>query len=92
MEELMNSMDLEELLDASLIVTKNIREGKTYTVESPKSQELAQYILRLNEQEDTKPLVEEMIHNLNVQIIKVNEETADPVEGERAYRELMEEE
>lgn len=87
MEELMNSMALEELLDASLAVQMSMKGMKMPDVRSAKAQELVELILRAG----TKEQIEEMRGDLNVKIVKVNKEMSDPVEAERLLREFMEE-
>lgn len=89
---LLKSMDLDEMLEASKMAEKGMKGEKIPAVASSKARRYAREILRLNRKNDTKPLAEKMMHDLNVQIIKVNKETADAVEAKRLYRELMVEE
>ncbi len=89
---LIKSMDLDEMLEASKVVEMGMKREKIPAVASSKARKCASEILRLYRRNDTKPLAEKMIHDLNVQIIKVNKETADAVEAKRLYRELMAEE
>lgn len=89
---LVNKMDLDEMLEASKVVEMGIKGEKIPAVKSSKAQRYAGTILRLNRKNDTKPLAEKMMHDLNVHIIKVNKKTTDEVESRRLYRELMREE
>lgn len=89
---LVNSMDLDEMLEASKVVEMGIKGEKIPAVKSSKAQRYAGTILRLNRRSDTKPMAEKMMHDLNVQIIRVNRKTTDAVESKRLYRELMAEE
>ncbi len=86
---LINSMDLDEMLEASKVIEMGIKGEKIPAVKSSKAQRYARIILRLNRRSDTKPMAEKMMHDLNVQIIKVNKKTTDAVESKRLYRELM---
>lgn len=89
---LVNSMDLDEMLEASKVIEMGIKGEKIPAVKSSKAQRYAGAILRLNRRSETKPMAEKMMHDLNVQIIKVNKKTTDAVESKRLYRELMAEE
>lgn len=89
---LVNSMDLDEMLEASKVIEMGIKGEKIPAVKSSKAQRYAGAILRLNRRSNTKPMAEKMMHDLNVQIIKVNKKTTDAVESKRLYRELMAEE
>lgn len=89
---LVNSMDLDEMLEASKVVEMGIKGEKIPKVKSSKAQKYAGTILQLNKKSDTKPMAEKMMHDLNVQIIRVNKKTTDVVESRRLYRELMAEE
>lgn len=86
---LVNSMDLDEMLEASKVVEMGIKGEKIPAVKSSKAQRYAGTILRLNKRNDTKPIAQKMMHDLNVQIIKVNKKTTDAAESKRLYRELM---
>lgn len=89
---LVNSMDLDEMLEASKVIEMGMKGEKIPAVKSSKAQRYARTILRLNRRNNTKPMAEKMMHDLNVQIIKVNRETTDAVESKRLYHELMAEE
>lgn len=89
---LVDSMNLDEMLEASKVVEMGIKGEKIPAVTSSKAQRYAGTILRLNRKNNTKPMAEKMIHDLNVQIIKVNKKTTDAVESRRLYRDLMAEE
>lgn len=89
---LVNAMDLDEMLEASKVIEMGMKGEKIPTVKSSKAQRYAGTILRLNRRNDTKPMAEKMVHDLNAQIIKVNRKTTDAVESKRLYRELMAEE
>lgn len=89
---LVNSMDLDEMLEASKVIEMGIKGEKIPAVKSSKAQRYAGTILRLNRRSDTKPMAEKMMHDLNMQIIRVNRKTTDAVESKRLYRELMAEE
>lgn len=89
---LVNSMNLDEMLEASKMIEMGIKGEKIPTVKSSKAQKYAGAILRLNRRNDTKPMAEKMMHDLNVQIIEVNKKTTDAVESKRLYRKLMAEE
>lgn len=88
---LVNTMDLDEMLEASKVVEMGIKGEKIPAVKSSKAQRYAGTILRLNGKNDTKPMAEKMMNDLSVQIIKVNKKTTDAVKSRRLYRELMEE-
>lgn len=85
MEELMNSMDLEELVDVSWAVQMRMKGMEMPDVESKKAQELVELILRAGSKEQ----IEEIQGNLNAKIVKVNKEMFDPVEAEQVLRELL---
>lgn len=89
---LVNSMDLDEMLEASKMIEMGIKGEKIPIVKSSKAQRYAGVILRLNRKSNTKPMAEKMMHDLNVQIIKVNKKTTDAIESKRLYRQLMAEE
>ncbi|MCM1224068.1 MAG: hypothetical protein NC548_57410 [Lachnospiraceae bacterium] len=89
---LINSMDLDEMLEASKVVEMGIKGEKIPAIKSSKAQKYAGTILQLNKRSDTKPMAEKMMHDLNVQIIRVNRKTTNAVESKRLYRELMAEE
>lgn len=85
----LRSMNLDELLEASEIVEMGIKGEKIFMAKSPKAEQCARVILRLNEQPQTKRVAARMRQELTSQIIKENRRTADPVKGRRLYRELM---
>lgn len=89
---LVDTMDLDEMLEASKVVELGIKGEKIPVIKSSKAQRYAGTILRLNKKNNTKPIAEKMMHDLNVQIIKVNKKTTDVAESRRLYRELMAEE
>lgn len=90
--QLINSMDLDEMLEASKVIEMGIKGERIPVVKSSKARRYAGTILQLNRRNDTKPIAEKMMHDLNVQIIKVNKKTTNAVESKRLYRELMTEE
>lgn len=92
MARLVDSMDLDEMLEASKVIEMGIKGEKIPAVKSSKAQRYAGTILRLNRKNNTKPMAEKMMHNLNVQIIKENKKTTNAAESKRLYRELMAEE
>lgn len=92
MARLVNAMDFDEMLEASKVIAMGIKGEKIPAVKSSKAQRYAGAILRLNRRSITKPVAEKMMHDLNVQIIKVNKKTTDAAEAKRLYRELMAEE
>ncbi len=85
MEELMNSMELEELLDVSWAVQMCVKGMGMPEVRSARAQELVELMLRAG----TKEQIEELRDDLCAKIVKLNKEMSDPVEAERLYRELM---
>lgn len=89
---LVNSMDLDEMLEASKVIEMGIKGEKIPIVKSSKARKYAGTILQLNRRNDTKPMAEKMMHDLNVRIIKLNKKTTDAVVSKRLYRELMAEE
>ncbi len=89
---LVDLMDLDEMLEASKVIEMGIKGEKIPAVKSSKAQRYAGTILELNRKNDTRPMAEKMMHDLNVQIIKVNKKTTDAAESRRLYRELMAEE
>lgn len=89
---LINSMDLDEMLEASKVIEMGIKGERIPVIKSSKARRYAGTILQLNRRNDTKPMAEKMMHDLNVQIIKVNKKTTNAVESKRLYRELMAEE
>lgn len=90
--ELIASMDLDELLEASKAIEMGIKGLANSDVKSAKAQEYAGVILGLNKKVDTKPAAESLMKELNTQILKVNRETTNAVEAKRLYQELMAEE
>lgn len=89
---LVNSMDLDEMLEASKVIEMGIKGEKIPSVKSSKAQRYARTILRLCRKSDTRPIAEKMMHDLNVRIIKVNKKTTDAAESKRLYHKLMAEE
>lgn len=89
---LIDSMDLDEMLEASKVIEMGIKGEKIPEVKSSKAEQYAGTMLRLNGKNDTKPMAEKMKNDLNAQIIKINKKTTDAAESERLYRELMAEE
>ncbi|MCX4322053.1 MAG: hypothetical protein OSJ59_03730 [Lachnospiraceae bacterium] len=88
MEELMNSMELEELLDVSWAVRMRVKGMGMPEVRSARVQELVERMLRAG----TKEQIEELRSDLCAKIVKVNKEMVDPVEAERVLREFLAEE
>ena len=89
---LINSMNLDELLEVSKMVELGIKGEKIPTAKSPKAQKCARTILQLNRKGNTKPAAEKMINGLNERIIEVNKKTTNTAESKRLYRKLMAEE
>ena len=90
--KLINSMDLDEMLEASKVIEMGIKGEKIPVVKSLKAQKYAGTILQLNRRRNTKPMAEKMMHALNTRIIKENKRTTDAIESRRLYHELMAEE
>lgn len=90
--KLVNSMNLDEMLEASEVVEMGIRGVKVPVVKSVKAQKYAGEILRLRKRASTKPIAEKMMYDLNVQILETNRKTTNIVESERLYQKLMGEE
>ena len=89
---LVNSMDLDEMLEASKVIDMGIKGEKIPVAKSSKAQRYAREILQLSRTDDTKPIAEKMMHDLTVRIIEVNKKTTDETESKRLYRKLMVEE
>lgn len=85
---MMNSMELEELLDVSWAVKLGMKGMEMPEVRSARAQELVELMLRAG----TKEQIEELRGDLCAKIVKVNKEMVDPVEAERVLREFLAEE
>lgn len=85
---MMNSMELEELLDVSWAVKLSMKGMEMPEVRSARAQELVELMLRAG----TKEQIEELRGDLCAKIVKVNKEMVDPVEAERVLREFLAEE
>ncbi len=89
---LVASMDLDEMLEASKVIEMGIKGEKIPPIRSSKAQRYAGMTLRSYRRDDTRPMAEKMMHDLNLHIIEVNKKTTDAAEARRLYRELMAEE
>lgn len=89
---LVNTMNLDEMLEASKVIEMGIKGERIPEVKSSKAQKYARTMLCFNRRDDTRPIAEEMRHDLNVRIIKVNKKTTDAAESRRLYHKLMAEE
>lgn len=87
--DLVASMNLDEMLEASSVVDKGLRGEKVTVTKSPKVRKYVGAVLQLNENGLTKKLAEEMQQDLTSQIVERNKKTADTVNARRLYRELM---
>lgn len=85
---MMNSMELEELLDVSWAVKLSMKGMEMPEVRSARAQELVELMLRAG----TKEQIEELRGDLCAKIVKVNKEMVDPMEAERVLREFLAEE
>ena len=89
---LIDSMDLDEMLEASRIAEMGIRGERIPDIKSPKVQKYVGTVLKLNESTSTKQAAQRMQQDLTVEIINTNRRTSDEAEGKRLYRILMDEE
>lgn len=89
---LIDSMDLDEMLEASKIVEMGFRGEKIPTVKSPKVQKYVGSVLQLNKRASTKSVTRQMQQDLTVQIVERNKKTTNAVEAKRLYHALMDEE
>lgn len=89
---LIDSMDLDEMLEASKIVEMGLRGEKIPVVNSPKVQKYVRAVLRLNNKASTKSVAKKMQQDLTVQIVRRNKKTTNAAEAKRLYQALMKEE
>lgn len=89
---LIDSMDLDEMLEASKIIEMGFRGEKIPTVKSPEVQEYVGTVLQLNKRASTKSVAKKMQQVLNARIVELNKKTTNAVEAKRLYHKLMEEE
>lgn len=86
---LVESMNLDEMLEASAVVDMGLRGEKVPVVKSPKVRAYVGEVLRLNENGLTKKVAEKMQQDLTVRIVERNKKTTDTVNARRLYREFM---
>lgn len=89
---LIHSMDLDEMLEASKVVEMGLKGEKLPVVKSPKVQRYVGTVLRLNKRVSTKRMAKRMQQDLNVRIIDANRKTANVAKGRQLYHALMQEE
>lgn len=90
-DELIASMDLDEMLEASKIVELGFRGEKIPTIESAKVRKYVGEVLRLNKRVLTKAEAKKMQQDLSVKIVEQNKKTTDAIEAKRLYHALMKE-
>ena len=88
--DLVASMNLDEMLEASAVIDMGLRGEKVPVVKSPKVRACVGEVLRLNENGLTKKVAEKMQQDLTIQIVERNKKTTDKVKARRLYREFME--
>lgn len=88
---LIDSMNLDEMLEASEIADRGIRGELIPTVTSPKVQKYVGTVLQLNKRPSTKSAARKMQQNLTVQIVERNKKTTNAAEARRLYRAFMDE-
>lgn len=88
---LINSMDLDEMLEASKVIDMGIKGEALPVIKSRKAQE---YAVRCLDKKNAEKydVAEKMMRDLNARIISENKKTTDAVESRRLYCELMAEE
>lgn len=90
--ELVNTMNLSELLEASKIVDMRAKGEVVSNVASPKAEAYAGEVLKLNKQIATKPMAENLINILTGKILETNKKTTNYAKSKKLYRKLMAEE
>lgn len=88
---LINSMNLDEMLEASKVIDMGIKGEALPVIKSRKAQE---YAVRCLDKKNAEKydVAEKMMRDLNARIISENKKTTDAVESRRLYCELMAEE
>lgn len=87
-----SAMSLDDLIDASIGLEIGLKEGRTPVVKSSIVQNYVNRVLLLNSKVSTRRIAERLQRKLNSQIIERNKKTIDPLEAERLYRDIMENE
>lgn len=90
-KDLIASMDLDEMLEASKVIEMGLRGEKIPTVMSSKVRSYVRTVLRLNKKECTKSIAKKMQQDLTVKIIELNKETTNVAVAKKLYHELMNE-
>lgn len=90
--KLVDSMGLEEMLEASKVVGMGIKGEKIPAMKSDKARVYAEKVLELNSKTYSKSKAERMIQKLNMQILEMNKKTTNAEASKQLYHELMAEE
>lgn len=90
--ELIASMDLDEMLEASKIIDMEFRGEKIPTIKSPRVRKYVRTVLLLNKELVTKSIAKKMQQDLIIKIVEKNKKTTNEAEAKRLYHELMEDE
>lgn len=90
--ELIASMDLDEMLEASKIIDMEFRGEKIPTIKSPRVRKYVRTVLLLNKELITKSIAKKMQQDLIIKIVEKNKKTTNEAEAKRLYHELMEDE
>lgn len=86
---LVRTMDLDEMLEASKVVEMGIKGEKLPVVQSSKVKKYAGVVLGLNKSLSTQHIARKMLQELNMQIIQKNRNTTDALEAKRIYQEFI---
>lgn len=89
--DLIASMDLDEMLEASKVIEMGLRGEKIPTVMSSKVRRYVRKVLILNKNDSTKSIAKKMQQDLTVKIIERNKETTNVAEAKKLYHALMNE-
>lgn len=90
--KLLESMDLDEMLEASKILELGLKGERIPIAKSYKVKKYVDKILRLNKRMSTKKIAKKMQQDLTVQIVRRNKNTTNAIEAKHLYKALMKEE
>ncbi len=86
---LVRTMNLDEMLEASKVVEMGIKGEKQPVVQSSKVKKYAGVVLGLNKSLSTQHAARKMLQEVNMQIIQKNRNTTDALKAKRIYQEFI---
>lgn len=91
LNSVIESMSLDEMLEASSAATKCLRGEAIPVLKSSNVKVYVGHVSRLGKRLSTKKKAESMVQALNMQIVEKNKKSANGAEAKRLYSDLMNE-